>query len=92
MGYLNPLMKLKAAKALMNLPAHQRAPLEALLRELRDQANEEAEKAWKKRKGPMAAYWRAVATYARHIAHLLSKGPRPPVYLAPEPPGMEIAA
>ncbi|SDY08279.1 hypothetical protein SAMN05421681_110187 [Lysobacter enzymogenes] len=42
------------------------------MRELRDQANQEAEKAWKKRKGPMAAYWRAVATYARHVAHALS--------------------
>lgn len=43
------------------------------MRELRDQANKEADTAWKRRKGPIAAYWRAVATYARHIAHALSK-------------------
>lgn len=74
MGYINPLLRLPAGRALLELPAEQRAPLEALLRELRAQADEEAEKSWKKRKGPMAAYWRAVATYARHAAHALSKG------------------
>ncbi|MGY4837945.1 hypothetical protein [Burkholderia pyrrocinia] len=74
MGYLNPLLKLPAGRALMHLPAEQRAALEAVLRELRDQANAEAENAWRRRKGPMAAYWRAVSTYARHIAHALSKG------------------
>ncbi|MGU2073411.1 hypothetical protein ACSETA_10695 [Pseudomonas aeruginosa] len=42
------------------------------MRELRVQANTEAENAWRRRKGPMAAYWRAVSTYARHIAHALS--------------------
>lgn len=74
MGYLNPLMRLPSAKKLMALPPEQRAPMEALLRELRADADREAENAWKRRKGPMAAYWRAVSTYARHIAHMLSKG------------------
>lgn len=74
MGYLNPLFKLPAGRALLALPAEQRAPLEAVLRELRCQADIEAEKSWAKRKGPMAAYWRAVSTYARHAAHALSKG------------------
>jgi hypothetical protein len=73
MGYLNPLLKLPAGRALLELPAEQRAPLEALLRELRDQANVEAENSWRRRKGPMAAYWRAVSTYARHTAHALSE-------------------
>jgi len=72
MGYLNPLLKLPAGRALLALPPEQRAPLEAVLRELRDQANTEAERSWAKRKGPMAAYWRAVSTYARHTAHALS--------------------
>lgn len=74
MGYINPLLRLPAARRLMALPAEQRAPLEALLRELRAHADLEAESAWKRRKGPMAAYWRAVATYARHVAHMLAKG------------------
>jgi hypothetical protein len=74
MGYINPLLKLPAGRRLLELPADQRGPLELLLRELRHQADLEAERSWKKRKGPMAAYWRAVATYARHTAHALSKG------------------
>ncbi|PPE72716.1 hypothetical protein C3942_16845 [Solimonas fluminis] len=72
MGYINPLLNLPAGKALLQLPAEDRARIEAVMRQLRDQANAEAENAWRRRKGPMAAYWRAVATYARHIAHALS--------------------
>lgn len=74
MGYINPLLKLPAAKQLLAMPQAQRAALEQLLRELRADADREAENAWRRRKGPMAAYWRAVATYARHTAHVLSKG------------------
>lgn len=74
MGYLNPLLRLPAGKALLSLPVEDRKRIEAVMRELRDQANSEADNAWKRRKGPMAAYWRAVSTYARHIAHALSKG------------------
>ena len=76
MGYLNPLLRLPAGRKLLGLPDEDRRRIEAVMRELRDQANDEAEKAWRRRKGPMAAYWRAVATYARHIAHALSKTPR----------------
>ena len=72
MGYHNPLLELPAGQALLALPAADRARIEAVMRELRDQANTEAERAWKRRKGPMAAYWRAVSTYARHTAHALS--------------------
>jgi hypothetical protein len=72
MGYLNPLLKLPAGQALLSLPEPDRRRIEAVMRDLRDQANKEAETAWKRRKGPMAAYWRAVATYARHVAHALT--------------------
>lgn len=71
MGYVNPLLDLPAGRALRALPEQDRARIEAVMRELRHQANTEAEKAWRKRKGPMAAYWRAVSTYARHVAHAL---------------------
>lgn len=74
MGYINPLFKLPAAQKLLELPAAQRAALEALFRELRAQSGAEAEKSWRRSKAPMAAYWKAVSTYARHIAHALSKG------------------
>lgn len=75
MGYLNPLLQLPAGKALLALPLEDRRRIEAVMRDLREQANKEADKAWARRKGPMAAYWRAVATYARHTAHALSRPP-----------------
>lgn len=70
-GYANPLLRLPAGRALLELPPADRERIAAVMRELRHQANEEAEKAWRRRKGPMAAYWRAVSTYARHLAHAL---------------------
>lgn len=74
MGYINPLLRLTAAQQLLKLPVEQRSVLASLLRELRADADRQAEHAWRKRKGPMAAYWRAVATYARHTAHALGGG------------------
>lgn len=73
MGYLNPLLNLPSGKALLALPDEDKKRIAAVFRDLRNEANEEAEKAWKRRKGPMAAYWRAVSTYARHTAHALTK-------------------
>ncbi len=73
MGYLNPLLNLPSGKALLALPEEDKKRIAAVFRDLRNEANEEAEKAWKRRKGPMAAYWRAVSTYARHTAHALTK-------------------
>lgn len=72
MGYINPLLRLPAGRALLELPKQDRERIEAVMRDLRAQADQEAETAWRRRKGPMAAYWRAVATYARHTAHALS--------------------
>lgn len=74
MGYLNPLFNLPAAQDLLSLGAPEKAALGRLMMDLRRQANDEAEQAWKRRKGPMACYWRAVSTYARHVAHVLRHG------------------
>lgn len=74
MGYINPLLKLPAGTDLMKLPVESRRAMASVLRALREQANAEAELAWRRRKGPMAAYWRAVSTYARHMAHALEQG------------------
>ncbi|WP_232445373.1 hypothetical protein [Burkholderia ubonensis] len=74
MGYINPLLQLPAARDLFALPAESRRAVASVLRALRTQANAEAEIAWSRRKGPMAAYWRAVATYARHLAHAIDNG------------------
>lgn len=73
MGYINPLLELPAGRALMELPAEDRKRIEIVMRELRSEANEQAETAHRRRKGPMYAYWRAVSTYARHLAHALSQ-------------------
>ncbi len=74
MGYVNPLLNLPAGRKLLALSKEDRERIEAVMRELREQASVEAENAWRRRKGPMACYWRAVATYARHTAHALRKG------------------
>lgn len=74
MGYENPLLDLPSARKVLALPPEQRQALEELMRDLRAKSDQLAEESWRKRKGPMAAYWRAVSTYARHIAHALSKG------------------
>jgi hypothetical protein len=75
MGYINPLLELPAGKALLALPEEDRKRISAVFRELHAQANLEAEKAWRKRKGPMAAYWRACSTYSRHFSHALTRPP-----------------
>lgn len=75
MGYLNPLLRLPAGRALLELPAADRLRIARVMRELREQANSEAETSWRRRKGWGAAYWRAVSTYARHVAHALTRKP-----------------
>ena len=64
-------------KELMALPQKDRDRFVRLLRDLRAQSNEVAETAWKRRKAPMAFYFRVVSTNARHIAHAMSKGADP---------------
>lgn len=67
----NPVLKLPAARAILDLPIEQRRPLGLLLRDLAHQADRDAEAAWRKRKGMMAAYWRIVSTYAKHLARVI---------------------
>lgn len=67
----NPVLALPGARALAALPAEQRAALRALLLDLRADANARAAKSWRTCKAPMAAYWKAVAVYAGHIARAL---------------------
>lgn len=69
----NPVLALPAAAALANLPPDSRAALVAVLRDIAAQANVNAERSWRKRKAPMAAYWRAVAVYAGHTARATAK-------------------
>jgi len=64
----NPVMSLPSAKRLAELPPESRAAVEAVLRDMSRDARERADKAWRKHKAPMAAYWKAVAVYSRHLA------------------------
>lgn len=67
----NPVLRLTSARLIQSLPIEQRRLLGILLRDLAKDANEQAERAWKKRKGPMAVYWRATSTYAKHLARAI---------------------
>jgi hypothetical protein len=66
----NPLLALPASRRIAALPEEARKALEALLQELSVDAGDKAEKSWQKKKGPMAAYWKAVSVYAKHAKRL----------------------
>ena len=74
----NPVLALPAALALAELPWESRKVLRRLLGELGRDARARAEKSWATSKAPMAAYWRAVAVYARHARAVMptGRGPR----------------
>jgi len=67
----NPLLQLDAVRQLQSLPPESKSALQALLLDLRRDAQARATQSWKKNKAPMAAYWKAVAVYAGHAARLL---------------------
>jgi hypothetical protein len=77
----NPLLGLPAMAEILALPAPNRAAIAALLKDLAKDANRRAEQAWRKRKGPMAAYWRATSTYAIHASRAIRHGAPPPAPL-----------
>jgi hypothetical protein len=64
----NPVLGLESVRALQELEDHPRAALATLLSELSAEARDKAETCWRKNKGPMAAYWKAVSIYAKHTA------------------------
>lgn len=67
----NPLVLLPAAQAMQALEPTAKAAMRSLLLDLSKDCRVRAEKAWRTHKGPMAAYWKAQAVYARHAAVLL---------------------
>ena len=66
----NPMMELPPAKRIANLPMDAKEALDDLFGELSDYAERLAEHSLRKHEWKMAAYWRAVAVYARHARHL----------------------
>ena len=53
------------------LPPSAHHALRLALIDLRRDAQHRAELQWRRHKGPMGCYWRAVAVYAGHIARCL---------------------
>jgi hypothetical protein len=67
----NPVLRLPAAQALLELDEGSRRALKVVLLDLKADARGQAEQAWARHKAPMAAYWKAVSVYAGHVARVL---------------------
>lgn len=63
----NPVLALPACRRLLELDPATREVVADILRDLAAEANTLAEVSWRRRKGPMAAYYRACSTYAKHL-------------------------
>jgi hypothetical protein len=69
----NPILALPAFRAVYSLPDETKVALASLLDNLSRDAEAKAQTSWLKKKGPMAAYWKACAVYAKHIARAIRK-------------------
>ncbi len=67
----NPMLALPGVAALRQLDPDVRATLRTILIDLAGDARCRAEESWRRHKAPMAAYWKAVAVYAGHLARVL---------------------
>jgi hypothetical protein len=67
----NPVLALPAAQRIAHLPREHRALLGALLRDLAAEANAKGYECWGSGKAMMGAYWRVVAVYSKHLAHVI---------------------
>jgi hypothetical protein len=63
----NPVLTLPASRRIASLPPEARDALAAVLKELSIDARARAQESWRRNKGPMAAYWKAVGAYATHL-------------------------
>jgi len=70
-SFKNPVLDLPACGRLRSLAPDDRAAIAAILRDIQRDARARAETCWRRHKGPMATYWRAVGVYAGHIARAL---------------------
>lgn len=69
----NPVLALPSVRAIGGLDPASRAVLVALLGDLAADARERAQESWRKNKGPMAAYWKAVGAYAEHTRRAIKQ-------------------
>ena len=68
-----PLLEIPAAREILRLDTHARGALRQVLLELRLCSREDGDRAWRKRKGPMAAYRHDVARHAGLLARALRR-------------------
>lgn len=73
----NPVLALPGMAKLRAMPTPIREALAVVLMEIAADARGRAEKCWRTHKAPMAAYWKAVAVYAGHIARAIRKDAAP---------------
>lgn len=69
----NPVLGLASTAALTALPADSREALRRVLMDLSASEAALAEHCWRRHKAPMAAYHKAVAVYAKHIARAVGR-------------------
>jgi hypothetical protein len=60
-------LALPSVQRLNELDAETREIVAAILADLVVDARRRAQESWRKNKGPMAAYWKAVGAYAHHL-------------------------
>ncbi|EHK56866.1 hypothetical protein MAXJ12_12932 [Mesorhizobium alhagi CCNWXJ12-2] len=63
----NPVLALPSAERLKSLPPEARQAVADILRDLSIDARARAQVSWRRNKGPMAVYWKAVGAYATHL-------------------------
>lgn len=68
----NPVLALPAIAALQAMSPETRNAVARVLVDLAKDAGARADCAWCRHKVPMAAYWKAVAVYARHTARAIA--------------------
>ena len=69
----NPVIALPSVKKLDALDETSRSVLRDILMDISTEAKDKAEVSWRKHKAPMAAYWKAVSVYTKHIARVVKR-------------------
>lgn len=71
----NPILTLPSLCRLRALSPEARLALQDILLDIQNDARLRAERSWRGRKPPVAAYWAACGVYAGHIARAIGPGP-----------------
>lgn len=71
----NPILTLPSVARLRALSPDARLALQDILLDIQNDARLRAERSWRNRKPPVAAYWAACGVYAGHIARAIGPGP-----------------